>query len=213
MRTIGILSGVVLATALVLFAAQGSRHSLTIDNASDYDIHRLYVSSSDVESWGPDQLGTRILRSGSSFTLSDIRTGEYDIKFVDRDGDPCVLRRIKIVEDASWRLTTDWLLRCEGYSGHRGYSLSIQNDSRYRIREIYMSSSREESWGRDHLGDKILSPGSVFTISGISAGEWDVKFVDEDRDSCVLRRISITENTSWTLTTNWLLHCEGYRGR
>jgi len=104
---------VLLFGAVPLTRAQGSRCSLKIYNASKYSVYHLYVSSSEEEKWGPDQLGTRILWAGSTFTLTNIKVGEYDIKFVDQDLDACVLRNIKITDDTSWRVTTQWLLQCE----------------------------------------------------------------------------------------------------
>jgi hypothetical protein len=65
------------------------------------------------ENWGPDQLKDFVLTAGSTFTLTSIAVGEYDVKFVDEDGDACVLRHIKITDDTSWRVTTQWLLQCE----------------------------------------------------------------------------------------------------
>jgi hypothetical protein len=94
--------------------AQASRWSLRITNSSNFDIYALYVSSSERERWGPDQLGTRILKGGGgTFTLTSIMTGEYDVKFVDEDGDACVLRRVVVTQHLSWELTNRWLLGCE----------------------------------------------------------------------------------------------------
>jgi hypothetical protein len=94
--------------------AQASRWSLRIRNASNFDIYALYVSGSDYENWGPDQLGSRVLRGGGGlFTLTSIRAGEYDVKFVDEDGDACVLRKVLVTRHLSWELTNTWLLGCE----------------------------------------------------------------------------------------------------
>jgi uncharacterized protein (DUF2141 family) len=210
MRRTGIMSALALAAAVVSFAAQGSRYSLKVNNTSSYDIHRLYLSSSDVETWGSDQLGTRVLKSGATFTVTDVRTGEYDIKVVDQDGDACVLRKIKIVDDVTWNLTNEALLRCEGFARTSRYSLAIQNDSRYDIQRIYVSSSRDQSWGPDQLGTQILRSGATFTINNISAGEYDLKFVDRDGDSCVLKNVNVARNITWNLTNEALLRCEGF---
>jgi hypothetical protein len=93
--------------------AQGRRYILRIQNVSRFDIHRIYVSPSDSRNWGPDLLGDDVLRSGSAFTITDIRPGEYDIRFVDEDGDACILNDIAIFRSTSWTLTTAWLLNCE----------------------------------------------------------------------------------------------------
>lgn len=94
-------------------SAAGSRWVLTIRNLSEYDIYQLFISSSELTRWGPNLLGWGVLSSGTYWTISEVVTGEYDVKFVDEDGDDCVLRNIPITKNTVWDLTTDWLLRCE----------------------------------------------------------------------------------------------------
>ncbi len=92
------------------------RYWMKITNNSRYDIYHLYVSSSENEDWGPDQFGDFVLQAGGgAFTLKDLIPGEYDIKFVDEDGDECVLEDIAIVQNKNWSLTTSWQTNCEGY--------------------------------------------------------------------------------------------------
>ena len=95
---------------------------------------------------------------------------------------------------------------------HRGhYTLFIENDSRYDIYYLYLSRTLEDNWGSDQLGNEVLDSGETFALGNIPAGEYDVKFVDEDDDACVLNDITIINDTEWRLTTNFLLECEGYR--
>ena len=110
----GILFGAIAVTPLTA-NAQGSRYALTIRNYSRYRIDRLYLSTSDENSWGPDQLGQNVINANSAFTLTNIRPGEYDIKIVDRSGDGCTIRRVSVFEDKVWTLTTASLLQCQGY--------------------------------------------------------------------------------------------------
>ena len=87
-----------------------------IDNKSDWDIHHLYLSSTDEEQWGPDQLGNKVLASGTSFTLHSIPCDKYDMKVVDNDGDACVIPDITMCKDHThWNLTNKELLNCEGF--------------------------------------------------------------------------------------------------
>lgn len=95
-----------------------NRYSLKIKNNSRFDIALLYMSTAEIDDWGPDQLGDNLLVAGGTFTITNIRPGEYDIKFVDEDGDACVLRNIQMFEHKSWVLTTEWLLKCEGFRRH-----------------------------------------------------------------------------------------------
>ncbi|MFA6958851.1 MAG: hypothetical protein WC538_23515 [Thermoanaerobaculia bacterium] len=90
--------------------------SVRILNKSKWDIHHFYLSSTDTEEWGPDQLGEDVLESGSSFTLTDIECDIWDIKVVDEDGDECEIRGVALCdEDAIWKITDDELLECEGW--------------------------------------------------------------------------------------------------
>lgn len=91
------------------------RYWLKITNNSRYDIYHLYVSSSENERWGPDQLDDDVMTNKGSFTITDITPGEYDIMFVDEDGDKCTLEDIGIFKNTNWSLTTAWLTNCEGY--------------------------------------------------------------------------------------------------
>lgn len=110
----------VLLFALPLIAppsadAWANRYRIRINNNSRYDIYRIYVSSAESSNWGWDLLGKhRILASYDSFTITEIVPGEWDIKFVDQDGDACILRNVRVFENLSWSITTDWLLNCQG---------------------------------------------------------------------------------------------------
>ena len=213
-RLILSFSAVAVLLACVI-SAQGSRYVLRIQNASQYDIYHLYVSSSENRKWGPDQLGNAVIRANGTFTLTDLVTGEYDVKFVDEDGDPCVIQNVKVTQDTSWKVTTDWLLKCEFHqtattSGQTSrYSLTIQNTSTYDIHQLYVSSSENRRWGPDQLGRNILRANrGTFTLTDLIAGQYDVKFVDEDGDACVVQNIKLTQDASWKVTTDWLLKCE-----
>ncbi len=98
----------------------------------------------------------------------------------------------------------------EANNPQRRYTLKITNNSRYDIYHLYVSSSEDARWGPDQLSDDVLSTGTSYTITDITPGEYDIQFVDEDGDKCILEDIGIFKNTSWSLTTAWLTNCEGY---
>lgn len=93
--------------------AGAHRYKVKITNDSRYDIHRIYMSSAESSNWGDDLLGASVLASDYTFTITDIVPGEWDIKFVDQDGDACVLRNVKVFQGLSWSITTDWLVSCQ----------------------------------------------------------------------------------------------------
>ena len=111
-----------LVVALVLLAlttslyAQKKSATVKIINQSKWEIHHIYLSSSDDDTWGPDQLEDEILQKGQSLTLTNIPCDLYDIKVVDEDGDECVIEEVDLCgDDSYWKITDKALLECEGY--------------------------------------------------------------------------------------------------
>lgn len=96
-------------------AAAGSYDSVvTIKNNSSWDIHQLYLSSTEDESWGPDQLGEQVIGGGESFKLHGIPCDDYDVKLVDEDGDECVVGGVSLCADSdAWAIDDDDLLSCQ----------------------------------------------------------------------------------------------------
>jgi hypothetical protein len=96
--------------------AFAEKAKVKIINQSKWEIHHLFMSSTEEESWGPDQLEDEILVKGDSITVTDIPCGEYDIKVVDEDGDECIIEAVDLCRDESyWKITDKDLLECEGY--------------------------------------------------------------------------------------------------
>jgi len=97
-------------------AAAAKKAKVTIHNNSKWDIHHFFLSASEDDEWGPDQLGDDVLESHGAFTLNAIPCDTYDVKLVDEDGDECVVEEVDICggHDA-WSITNQDLLDCEGY--------------------------------------------------------------------------------------------------
>jgi hypothetical protein len=110
--------------ALALLAVAGGaaakgKSAVTIKNKSHWEIHQRYLSSSDQDEWGPDQLGQQTIaaRSGT-YTLTDIPCDKYDVRLVDEDGDECVVARVPLCADHdTWVIKDDDLLSCQSESG------------------------------------------------------------------------------------------------
>ncbi|KFN44170.1 hypothetical protein [Arenimonas oryziterrae] len=104
---------IVFAAALALVASSALASDLVIKNKSLWDIHRIYLSSSDDDSWGEDQLDDDILKSGQTLRLHGVSCDSYDVKLVDEDGDVCELRGVKLCGDEAWTIDDDALLSCQ----------------------------------------------------------------------------------------------------
>ena len=103
-----------LALASPSFAAK--KATVKIINQSKWEIHHLYISPSEQDEWGPDQLEDEILTKGQSLTITNIPCNTYDVKVIDEDGDECVIEAADLCANASyWKITDKDLLACEGY--------------------------------------------------------------------------------------------------
>jgi len=91
------------ATALVVVLAQSAladQRDFQLQNTSSVDIASVYVSPSDLNSWGPDVMGTSILPSGQTvgmnFTGTDDGTCVYDIKVIGTGGQEGYLYKVDL---------------------------------------------------------------------------------------------------------------------
>jgi hypothetical protein len=96
--------------------AFAKKATVKIVNQSKWEIHHIYLSSTEDHEWGEDQLEDEILGKGDSLTLTNIPCDLYDIQVVDEDGDECVIEQVDLCGDNSyWKITDKDLLECEGY--------------------------------------------------------------------------------------------------
>ncbi|HEX6900763.1 MAG TPA: hypothetical protein VF789_13640 [Thermoanaerobaculia bacterium] len=122
MRKLAVPCGLALA-ALVALTVPAQLHAapkkatVKVVNKSDWQIDHFYLSSSDDDEWGPDQLGDDVIGSGESFSLKNIPCDNYDVMLVDEDGDECVVEAVDICGGAeSWVITNKILLGCQAAS-------------------------------------------------------------------------------------------------
>jgi hypothetical protein len=105
-----------LAMLVAASAAEARKSDSEVEfiNRSSWDIYELYISASDEDEWGPDQLEDGILESGGSFLLHSIPCDDYDVLLIDEDGDECVLEEVDLCGDSEqWVITNKDLLACE----------------------------------------------------------------------------------------------------
>ena len=119
------LPALILVAALPAAAFAAAKQSdVKITNNTDWEIHHFYLSSTEEENWGPDQLGDDeddVISKGDSFILVEIPCDEYDIKLVDEEGDECVVGAVDICgKGEEWVLTSNDLLECQAATNAAG---------------------------------------------------------------------------------------------
>jgi hypothetical protein len=76
--------------ALVAEGALADKSNFVVENTSSYTVTELYISSSDVDSWGGNILGNDPLEPGESMRIEFEDPSNqrclYDIRFVTADG-------------------------------------------------------------------------------------------------------------------------------
>jgi len=118
-KAVLVLAGVLTVVSAVGFAApaEAQKGNVTIKNSSDWEIHEFYLSSSEEEEWGPDQLGEQVIGTGESFTLRAIPCDTYDVMLVDEDGDECIVEEVGLCGGKeNWTITNKILLGCQAGS-------------------------------------------------------------------------------------------------
>lgn len=118
MRTILVSLSVmgIIGAAAVAFAMRQDTVTVTLDNESDFAIHHFFLSPTEQEEWGIDQLRQHVIEPGESFNLNSIPCNEYDARLVDEDGDDCILMEVEVCDEEVLEITNDDLLECEGWS-------------------------------------------------------------------------------------------------
>jgi hypothetical protein len=106
------------ALAPMTEARAGTKTSnVKIVNKSQWSIDRLYLSPTDTDAWGPDQLADAVIEPNKSFTLNKIPCDTFDVKLVDEDGDECVVPDVDLCKsNETWEITSKDLLKCQAAS-------------------------------------------------------------------------------------------------
>jgi hypothetical protein len=94
--------------------AAAKKASVKVLNKSDWEIHQFFLSSTEDDEWGPDQLGDDVIGTGDSFTLKNIPCDSYDVKLIDEEDDECVVEDVDICGGSEqWTITNKILLGCQ----------------------------------------------------------------------------------------------------
>lgn len=93
----------------------------------------------------------------------------------------------------------------------RKATVKVINQSKWEIHHLFLSSSADDEWGPDQLGEEVLAKGDQLTLTSIPCDEYDIKVVDEDGDECIIEQVDLCRDDSyWKITDKDLLECEGY---
>jgi hypothetical protein len=105
----------VTGSASLLSVAHPPATAVTVVNNSSREISHLYLSPTNVDSWGPDQLTDATIGAGTSFTLNNVSCTESALKVITEDADGCFLYKVVTCgENTTWTITADDTPDCGG---------------------------------------------------------------------------------------------------
>ena len=170
----------------------GGPFYLEVENASDYDVCYIYISSSDADEWDDDWLGEgETISSGESWRSEYIPAGSHDIKLEDCAG---------AVLATAWEIKVDTTMTIGGFGQT---SLEIINESSTEICYAYFSFSSADEWGMDWMGqyETILEDGGT-RIFFVEPGTYDLLVQDCDGDDLVTETEVVidADGTTWTIS-------------
>jgi hypothetical protein len=170
--------------------------SLTVINnlgGEGGNICYLYISPSDSSDWGNDQLGADTIPTGTSYTISDIPTGTYDI-LAQNCNDIVVGEEygVYIDGDRTWEL----IGAQQGAGADEG--LTIINDSSATICTVLIGEPNSEWWG--NILNQQLPPGGQVTVY-VEPGTWALQ-----AESCGVSGEIIAYEPAYTVQSGSVWH-------
>jgi hypothetical protein len=101
-----VVIGILAAVPLLSSAHKAATMNITIVNNSSSQIRHLYLSPSNQDNWGPDQLNGSVISSGGgSYTLSNVSCDQANIKVIAEDQNGCFLYKIvDCADNATWTI-------------------------------------------------------------------------------------------------------------
>ena len=101
--------GILAAVPLLSGARMAATTTITVVNNSSRESRHVYLSPSNQDSWGPDQLnGSMIGSGGGSYTLSNVACSDTNIKVIAEDQNGCFLYQVvSCGQNATWTIAND----------------------------------------------------------------------------------------------------------
>ena len=110
---LSIFIGIVVCTPMPS-RAHAPATSITIVNNSVREIHHVYLSATDQNNWGSDQLVHSVIpANGGSFTINDVSCSGSTIKVIAEDEDGCFSYQVVSCSGgATWTITNNTARDC-----------------------------------------------------------------------------------------------------
>ena len=109
-----VLIGILAALPLLSGAHTATTTNITIVNNSSREIRHVYLSATNQDNWGPDQLNHSVIAAGGgTFTMANVSCSAADIKVIAEDQNGCFVSHVNACGGSvTWTITNDATADC-----------------------------------------------------------------------------------------------------
>jgi hypothetical protein len=167
----------------------GSGVRITINNKSPEEVCYVFISPSDAENWGDDQMGDEeTLVTGDSKTFN-MPAGTYDVDVETCDEVPMA---------TGWEISSDATIDV-GTSG-ANVRLLVENESGVELCYVHIAPVTQEEWGDDWMGDMENIPPDGQRMFFTEAGSYDLMVANCDDEILVEEYdVDLSSDLRWTI--------------
>jgi hypothetical protein len=86
------------------------------------------------------------------------------------------------------------------------YNMTTRTD----FKGVYLAPAGTQNWGPNQAlndPDKSLDTTERLTLTGLTAGNYDVKLVDENGRTCIVKNVDLTKQNSFEIIEGGLADC------
>jgi len=192
------LVGVLLTLTLACGGGGGNDESTTsatdqvvieVVNRAPEDVCYVYISETDSDAWGDDQLGDDdTIATGSRMTF-EFPPGMYDVRLENCD---------EATMETAWQVTSDTTVTA-GADGATSWVL-FENQSSVEVCYIFISPSDGDDWGDDWMGGNENIPSGAQRLFYVEPGVYDLLAQDCDQqDLAEVYEADLTDGRPWIL--------------
>lgn len=173
-------------------SSSSAQIEIEVVNRAPEDICYVYISESNSDEWGDDQLGDNdTITTGGSMTFG-FPKGEYDVRLENCD---------EVVMETGWQITSNATITA-GANGATSWVL-FDNQSSVDVCYVFISPANGDDWGDDWMGGNENVPSGEMRLFYVKPGAYDLLAQDCDQQDIVeVYEVDLENGRPWILSDN-----------
>lgn len=191
--SIVVVVGVLLALTLACGGGgSSSQVKIEVVNQSPEDVCYVYISESDSDEWGGDQLGDEDTISPGDSKTFEVPKGTYDVRLENCD---------EIAMETGWQVSKDTTITA-GAPGATSWVL-LDNQSSADVCYVFIAPASDDDWGADWMGGNEDIPAGEQRLFYIKPGVYDLLAQDcGQNDLAEADGVDLSTGRPWVLSGN-----------